>query len=213
MYEPGRHNFEEIERAKGRQVMRVSEVAPAPLPAVTLDEAKRQLNIDPADLTDDPLLTQNIAAASKWAESYTGRAFVTRNCIGYLKAFPRVVEMPKPPLGDVTAIKYKDGNGVEQTVVADVYEVVNPDPKYNGEIHLLPGKTWPVVQSSAIPISIEFAAGWPDQAAVPEDIKQGILYIVAHYFETRTPIIIGTIAANVPLSAYSLLNMWRVTFL
>jgi uncharacterized phiE125 gp8 family phage protein len=59
-------------------------------------------------------------------------------------------------------------------------------------------------------IEIEFAAGLGDAAdAVPEPIRHAILMLVAHWYEHRDPLEIGSAAAAIPSAVSDLLKPYR----
>jgi uncharacterized phiE125 gp8 family phage protein len=108
--------------------------APAVEPIVLAD-AKNFLRLD-SDLTaDDTLITLLISAARRYAESYTGRSFITQKWKLVLDSFPgwslmgmpygttyshpkQAVIFEKGPVQSVDSIVYVDMAGVTQTVTA-----------------------------------------------------------------------------------------------
>jgi uncharacterized phiE125 gp8 family phage protein len=81
-------------------------------------------------------------------------------------------------LRSVTSIKYFDTANVLQTLSPSVYYV---DLK-GGTVWIDTNKSWPVTSSRANNIIIEYVAGFGDDAAfVPQDIKESIKWLVAHW--------------------------------
>ena len=58
-------------------------------------------------------------------------------------------------------------------------------------------------------VRIAFDAGYGAADAVPQAIKQAILMIVAHWYEHRETVVVGTGAVDIPLGANALLSPFR----
>ena len=68
------------------------------------------------------------------------------------------------------------------------------------------GSDWPRPGKCANGIEIELTAGFGASAAdVPAPIAQALLLLVAHWYERRDPIEIGSAAARVPAAVSNLL--------
>jgi len=83
--------------------MRLKIKTPATVEPVTLDEAKLHLKIDGAD--DNALITALITTARQLAEKETKRAFITQTLEMFLDSAPAEIEIPRPPLQSVEAIR------------------------------------------------------------------------------------------------------------
>jgi uncharacterized phiE125 gp8 family phage protein len=174
---------------------------------VSLTEAKAHLRVDITD--DDKLITNLIVAAREYVETYTRRALVTQTWELCLDAFPSedYIELPLPPLESVTSVKYTDHEGTETTFSdyeVDVDSLV-------GRVVLSYGESWPVVTLKASnAIKVLYVTGYGDAEDVPQAIKQVVLFLVAHWYETREPVVVGTIAARIPITAEAILSNHRV---
>lgn len=173
-------------------------------PAVSLAEAKAQINLDGTQ--DDAFLTDTIAAVTDYMEQWLGRALVTQTYQMFLDRFPAYREpwwdgvrygaisdmngsrgpimLPMPPLQSVTHIKlYNDADQVT-TVDPSIYYVDNA--REPGRIQLRGGSTWPsVVLRVSNGVEVQYTAGYGNAVAVPAAIKKGILQMVAHYYNNR----------------------------
>ena len=149
---------------------------------ITLDEAKLHLRVDSAE--DNVLISALITTARQLAEQETKRAFIMQTWQMYLDSAPAEIEIPKPPLQQVIDIKVISEAGDESIVNSTLYDV---DWSQNspGRVRLKSGYSWPTHRGFASFI-VEFKAGYGDAAAtVPEALKQGILQLVAHFYENR----------------------------
>lgn len=186
----------------------LSITTPAATDPVALTEAKAHLRVDHSD--EDTLITSLISAATQWAQNYTRRQFVTATFTMTLDGFPagKAIELPRPPLVSVTTFTYTDTNGDSQTVAGSVYgERVDSVP---GRLHLLSGQSWPATLVQDGVVSIVYVAGYGAASAVPESVKAAINLLVAHWYEHREEVIVGTITSRVQVAAESLLNAYRV---
>ncbi|HEX9768435.1 MAG TPA: hypothetical protein VGA50_04590 [Kiloniellales bacterium] len=159
--------------------------APLTPPAVEplgLAEAKDHLRVTSA--TEDALIDADIIAARWRMEKYLGRALVTQTWEWYLDRFRSVFRVPMPALQSVTSIKYFDGDGVEQTLAASVYQV---DTKHTpGRIAEAYGETWPATRDQFNAVKITFVAGYGDAASdVPAPLRSALLLDVGHLFRNR----------------------------
>lgn len=186
---------------------------PASYP-VTVSDLKDHLRVDFTD--DDDLIEAILQAAIAAAEEYTGRSFIDQTWDYYLDAFPdegKDIELPNPPLIEVTGLYYRDTAGDEQEYSASNYLVDETGQK--ARIALAYGQSWPTIQERINAIRVRFRAGYlkpdsPDAAYVPFDIKAAIKLIAGTLYEHRESVVIGQIATVVPMSAEFLLKRHRV---
>jgi uncharacterized phiE125 gp8 family phage protein len=168
----------------GFKSMSLSLITPPAEEPVTLAEAKAHLKVDTSD--DDALIASLIEAARARAEWHTGRAFVTQDWILRLDAWPLsgIVEIPLPPLQNVTNVTVHAGDDSAATLAASTYRV--DLVSVPGRIALKNALAPPVVTLRATDgIAIAFSAGYGAAAAVPQAVKQAILHIVADLYEHR----------------------------
>lgn len=185
-------------------------VNPPAATALDLDDVKAALIVQHAD--DDLLITSYIKAATTGAETFLNRALIDRDLCLHLDCFRDRVALPQPPLGTVSAVKYDDAAGDEQTLSDSFYEFpsVGLGP---GWLQRAPGKSWPALTSAkAISrVRIEYSAGYGAvPAAIPEDIRQGLIYWVAHLYEIREPVVVGVSVAEVPMTTVAHLSPHRI---
>lgn len=176
---------------------------------INLDEAKDHLRLDGTD--DDAYLMGLIVAARDRAEQETRRAIITQTWQGLLDQFPngRTIWVRHPNLQSVSSVQYLDDDGDTQTFSSDNY-TVSTDGVF-GRIVLNDGVSWPSTENKADAVTITFVAGYGDDANdVPQMLRQGIMFAIAHWYEFREPVICGGTVVTVPDSFKAIMSMYRV---
>lgn len=179
---------------------------------LTLVEAKAFLRVDHDE--EDDLITLLLKAATQNAEQFLGRGLIDQTWDFYLDEFPDdEIEIPLPPLIEVIGVFYRDADGVEQELDPADYEVNN-----SGDfavIELL-ASAWPVTNDASNAVRIRFRAGYldtssPPVAAVPFDIKLGILLGLGSLYANRETVVVGSTATQLPWGAEHFLRPHRVS--
>ena len=171
---------------------------------VTLDELRTHLRVDSAF---DSELTRLITAARKTVEAYLHRQLINATYAWSFDYWPDYsFQIPVGPLSSVTSITYYDANSTQQTWAASNYQVDTTE--LLGTITLAANATYPILQTDKKnAITITFVAGYGSSASsVPDNIKQAILVMAGHWFETTTPAVTGTIATEIPMHLTWMLN-------
>lgn len=189
--------------------------APAAEP-VSLAEAKLHLRIDATD--EDALITELIAAARKYCERFTRRAWITQTWDLKLPRFPpvddpwelgfcdRAIRLPLPPAQSTTSITYTDENGISQTLSSSLYTLDSTvEPAL---IHEAYNEDWPETRDVPNAVVVRFVAGYGLAASVPEPLKIALKLLVAHWFEHREAAQ-DTALHSVPMAVESLLLNYR----
>jgi uncharacterized phiE125 gp8 family phage protein len=174
--------------------------------AVTLAEAKAHARVTISD--DDNLITSYVKMGRQYIESWLGRMFVEQTWELTLDAFPDdAVQLPLAPLISVTSVKYLDADAVEQTLDPLEYQVdADSEPGW-----IIPVTAWPETGDYVNAVRVRFKCGYLNAASVPEPLKLANLMCAAHMYDQRHPVIVGTIASNLPgLNLDQLLWPWRV---
>lgn len=162
---------------------------------ISSTEAKLQCRVDVA--TDDTLIASLITAARRAAEKILWRALCTQTWDLYLDAVPGEdeLELPLPPLQSVTYVKYTPlSTGVAATFASASYSVdAVSEP---GRIVLNDGYSWPsdtLVKVNGF--NVRFICGYGVAAAVPQEIKQALLLLIAYWYDNRDAI--GEVPAGI----------------
>jgi len=183
---------------------------------ITLTEAKAHLRVDHNQ--DDTLILGMVEASRIYCEQWTARAFITQTWELVIDKFPVAeIQIPLPPLQSVTSIKYDDGNGVEQTLGIDQYEVDN----VNQPGWVVPVTTgWPRgIWLGINSVRIRYVAGYlpgtdspVDLAAnVPQSLKAAMYLCLGQWYDQREDIVVGTVINKVPTGNVDyLLRQYRV---
>jgi len=176
---------------------------------INLDEAKDHLRLDGTD--DDAYLMALIVAVRERTEDRTRRALITQTWEGVLDRFPssREIWVRHPNLQSVTSVTYEDENGDTQTFSSSSYYVDTVNTY--GRISLEDGYSWPGTENRANAVTVTFVAGYGDDANdVPQMLRQGMLILLAHWYELREPVILDCTLANVPESYNAIVWNYRV---
>jgi uncharacterized phiE125 gp8 family phage protein len=155
--------------------------SPPTVEPVTLIEAKAHARCEHA--AEDGLFNRFIAAGRRYVEQACGLALIEQTWRGTWATWPKSGLMLRPhPVSALTAVTIA---GVDATAL---FRLVKGRPAL---VTLASGASAPPANAE---ITATFKAGFAaDAAAVPEDLKQAILMLVAHWYENREP---TAIAAN-----------------
>jgi len=162
--------------------MRLVPLAAPALEPVSLTEMKAHLRVDVAD--DDGLIQAKISAARQYAEHFTRRALITQTWEMILDKAPAELELPLPPLQEVSKIEVVDAAGARAEVPNSSYwvELGGEAP---GRVRLSDGSSWPSHRGFGSFI-VTFKAGYGDAVtAVPEKIREAIRKRAALLYEGR----------------------------
>ena len=196
--------------------MRLELVTPPAVEPVTLAEAKEHLRVSTA--ADDALITRLIKAARRAVEAYTRQRLVTQTWRLYFDRFPcgysgsgpqtgALVLPDVTPVSAIASVKYIDEAGALQTLLAAKYQLV---PGLPARVYPAYGESWPTIRGDRDGVRVEVTSGFGGAVAVPEDIIQALLLILGHLYEHRERVMVGTIVAEIPFSADSLLSPYIV---
>jgi uncharacterized phiE125 gp8 family phage protein len=173
---------------------------------ISLATAKAHLRVEVDD--DNTYITALITAAREVAEISTKRSLISQTLEAKYTGWPESGEgiwLPRPPLTSVTGIYYYDTNGTEQTLSSSAYTVETAHAP--GLVSLKPSNAWPGLESGrAIPVRVRYVAGYADAASVPAGITQGMLMLIAIWYEQRKSITPGTMS-QIPWGAEMLFSM------
>lgn len=178
------------------------------LEPVSLADAKAHLRLDTSD--DDALLQSLITTSRLHIEAALGLALITQSWSWSLDTWPSAkrIALPLRPVQAVTQVRVWTGDGVSETLSPDAFIL---DGQGN------PARLIPVGSGSlkepgqaANGIEIAFSAGFGSVPAdVPATIRHALLLLIAHWYEHREPVEIGTSVNAVPVMVSELLQAHR----
>jgi uncharacterized phiE125 gp8 family phage protein len=159
---------------------------------ITLAEAKLNCRVDHNDEND--LLNMLIAAARQHAETILHRAIITQTLDAYFDEFPS--EFALPPMQSVTAITYVDLDGATQTLAANQYTV--DAVSQPSRITPAYAVTWPATRNQTNAVKVRFLAGYGAASAVPQCIKNWMLFRICTLYNQRDQFAPGAFMAQIP---------------
>jgi len=178
---------------------------------ISLDEAKKQMNVDHNE--DDGYIQALIMSAIGQVENITRRRLLTQTWTAYANEWPdNGFIMPFGNLQSVTSLKYKNSSGDESTVDSADYIVdTDSDP---GRVILGYNKSWPTATLyPSNPIYIEFVCGYGDHTLKTvtgaTNDSPIVLTLVGHGYSTADRVLISKITGNT--NANGAWNITKVT--
>ena len=199
------NGYPDATRGRWWSVRQVAEPDTEPL---SLAEVKAHLRVVDDD-SEDSTITNMIATARSYVESFTGRALISRQFNAMYCRFPGDrIQIPVMPLVSVDGVFYTDSSETEQAVSSSLY-VANARVE-PAEVVLKLGNTWPsATLSPSWPVRILFTAGYGTTGdTVPYPIRQAMLLHVGHMFANREAV--GGKTELAPMAFRSLLDAYRV---
>jgi uncharacterized phiE125 gp8 family phage protein len=150
--------------------------------AITLAQARKQLEIAQSDLAHDDQLTLLIQSARDQWEADTDSAVLTQTWRVYLDSFnDDEIYLPKRPVSSITTLKYYDLTNTQQTLATSYYSL----DQGSRVIRLKYQQDWPGTVARWDAVEITYVCGYASAAAVPAIAKQAMLLLVGKYFENR----------------------------
>jgi len=185
---------------------------------VSLAQAKAHLRLDSDNTAEDALISLLISAARRYAESYTGRSFITQGWRLVLDSFPgpgimgvpwgstytlppNAIVLERGNVQSISTIVYRDMSGATQTVVFDAASngiQRSTDGTIVADLSGAParitpafGRIWPIPIPEIGAVAVNYTAGYGDTAGnVPAGIAQWILMRVGTMYENREQVAI-----------------------
>ena len=176
---------------------------------ISLDEAKQHLRVDSTD--EDVLIQSLISAARLHLETLTNRVFISQSWTILRDAWPKsnVLELPIGPVSEVEEIRVLEGDDVTLIISPALYLVDTGNVP--SRIAMRDFSGWPRPRQVLNGIEIDIVAGYgPAATDVPQALRHAILLLMAHWFEHREPIAMGSGAVMVPGGVDAIVSSYRV---
>jgi uncharacterized phiE125 gp8 family phage protein len=152
-------------------------VTPATVLPVTVDEVKAALRIDAADLNEeiDSAIRSAVAHYEGWT-GILGISLVEQTWRVSFEQFEREMYLPLRPVGSITAINWKDADGLSEEVPSANY-MLHTEAGGTNYARFFAAYAFPTDLFENAPVSIDYVAGWPvvsGKATTPADLKTAI---------------------------------------
>ncbi len=188
-------------------------VTPPAVEPVAIGDVREALRLGESD--EVPLVERYIVGARQQVENDTQRKLVTQTWDVGVDCWPCGDEplcLPIAPIQSVTSITAYDPDGIGTVWSTDHYavDVASTPPR----IYLKSGQSWPSDRRYYVAGVIRVVAGYGDSgSSVPMALRQAIEYIVAHRYENREPVVVGTNALPLPIGYECLIEPYWVGIL
>lgn len=209
---------------------RVTTVAgPAAEPISTAD-AKAWLRIESGVTADDDLIDALVVAARQHVEEYCQVRLITQTVkqtldhwpgskrnldlpnegriSDYIGGDPDYVELIARPVQSIGSVTIYDDAGGSDTWASSNYRLSIPGDR----ARLVPtdNAAWPSATRRSDAVEIQYVAGYGDAGSdVPDAILKAMKLLVAHWYENREAVVLGTIATELPVAVKALLSPYR----
>jgi len=148
---------------------------------LSLAEAKAHLKVQHSG--EDSLITSIIAAARTYVESGWGLALISQSWRATADWWPADGLPLRPyPVGAITAVRVWDGSSMATQSLSG-FLLIEGRQAYAA---VQDGASTPIPSRSRSGIEVDFTTGWEDAAHVPEDIKQALRLLIAHWYRNRS---------------------------
>lgn len=191
-------------------------VTPSTTEVISLAEARDHVK---CGTDEDDYLKQIIAAAVRHTELEAKVRLSPQVWKQTYHYFPNFFQLDLRPFRSLVAIKYYDAGGDLITFTDDDYRIDTESSKtliYTRNSYAY----WPDTQDDKLnAVEIHYEVGYTpnavpedeDPLALPEDLKQAVLLLIAHLYANREPVIVGAgiVTASVPMSYDWLVSPYR----
>lgn len=171
--------------------------------------AKAHLRVDFTD--DDTTIDNLVSAAREYIELRTGLALMPQTWQIVLDRWPRLdrpetwpwmgtplgaILLPRYPVTSVSSVTWQGSDGSNNTVTSTDYvvDLVSRIPRVTPAFN----KSWP--SPTLVPqagVQVQFVAGYANAGAVPFRYRQGVLFLLGHWYENRESVVVGPRAVSV----------------
>lgn len=178
---------------------------------LSVEEAKRQLRIDPEDADQDNHIADLCAAAHRKVERELGYPILRQTRETHLSGFPRgAIWLGGGDSLSILSIRYRDTANALQTLDPADYSL--DAVSRVAQVYPAPLKTWPSTTCTPGAVIVEWQAGWALATDTPEDLIHAMKLLVGHWDQNREAVVVGTISSEVQVALDDLLSQFRIPF-
>ncbi|WP_309387512.1 head-tail connector protein [Cerasicoccus frondis] len=175
---------------------------------ITLERAKAHLRV--IDDSEDDLLRAYIAAARAHVEAHCGIRLIAATVTAYgakLPAGGQSITLPVAPVLSVASVETL-AEGAEDYAALDADDFRHLEGSNRVQLDANFASQSLAARDDAV--RIIYTAGYgADAGKTPASLVTALLFLVAHYFENRVPVVIGASAVELPLGVQSLLRPFK----
>ena len=170
---------------------------------VSTADLKTFLRVDHSD--EDTLIEALRSAAIEYVQNYCNVQLGDVTAVMYLDEFRGTWEIPVGPVRSITSIVYN--NTPSTTLTLSTSQYYTDLKRKPARITTISPPTVHPDTSNGVQVTMEL--GYLE-AEVPDGLIHAIKLLVAHFYENRNIVVVGTITSEVPNLIHSLLNPYRV---
>ena len=161
---------------------------------VTVEDVRAQARVD--DAWEDDLISGIIAAAEQAIEYRTRRSLLSQTWRAYYSEVTcgRPEPLPFGPLSAPATVQYLSAASTWTSTT--VSQLIDGSPAF----WYPPHDVTPYDPQDGSPQWRATYTTGTDVEYVPTPIRQAVLMLAAHLYEQRTPIVIGTIVSDIPMT-------------
>lgn len=119
-----------------------------------------------------------------------------------------VVWLPVGPVASVTSVTSYSTADASSVVATSVYRV--DTSSLPARIVLKDGQSWPSGLRPQDAFAVVYVAGYATLAAVPANLVTAMNLLIRHWFDVRTPVVVGTSGQELPLMYSAIIEPLRV---
>jgi uncharacterized phiE125 gp8 family phage protein len=170
---------------------------------VSTADLKTFLRVDHSD--EDTLIEALRSAAIEYVQNYCNLQLGDLPAVMYLDNFEGMFEVPIGPVASIISITYNPTASTTSTL---------PTNQYYADLKRKPARISIVSPPSVYEyisngVQVNMTLGYAE-GSIPDGLLHAVKLLVAHYYENRNIVVVGTISSEVPNLIHSLLNPYRV---
>ena len=170
---------------------------------VSTNDLKTFLRVDHSD--EDTLIEALRSAAIEYVQNYCNVQLGDVTAVMYLDEFRGTWEIPIGPVRSITSIEYN--NTPSTTLTLSTSQYYTDLKRKPARITTISPPTVHPDTSNGVQVTMELGY---QIANIPDGLIHAIKLLVAHFYENRNIVVVGTTATEVPNLIHSLLNPYRV---